>query len=327
MIGTIIQKKRKDAGLTQAQLADRLGVTAPAVNRWEKDLSFPDAALLAPLARCLKTDLNELFSFYDSLSAKERELIVDKARLMIIDDDIDGAITQIEAAVKENLSDGALYKDLADMLLGMHTLRQPGDPVIFLERIANYYERALELLPDKTDDISYSLITVYGKLGKAEKAEEAWARLEYIKHDKKWAHAELLYLMKDYDRAVVEIKELLLRQIFDLSRGLTFLHDALSFSGNTELADVAVDADAKLQELFGLWKGLDIINRASSAIDMVPGEVEEVKLSELISNGVSQETLSTCPLFSDVELGGLPVGEGTSIDLMADILKAIKKLK
>ena len=246
---------------------------------------------------------------------------------MIIDDDIDGAITQIEAAVKENLSDGALYKDLADMLLGMHTLRQPGDPVIFLERIANYYERALELLPDKTDDISYSLITVYGKLGKAEKAEEAWARLEYIKHDKKWAHAELLYLMKDYDRAVVEIKELLLRQIFDLSRGLTFLHDALSFAGNTELADVAVDADAKLQELFGLWKGLDIINRASSAIDMVPGEVEEVKLSELISNGVSQETLSTCPLFSDVELGGLPVGEGTSIDLMADILKAIKKLK
>lgn len=327
MIGKIIQKKRKDAGLTQAQLADRLGVTAPAVNRWEKDLSFPDAALLAPLARCLKTDLNELFSFYDSLSAKERELIVNKARLMIIDDDIDGAITQIDATVKENLSDGALYKDLADMLLGMHTLRQPGDPVIFLERIANYYERALELLPDKTDDISYSLITVYGKLGKAEKAEEAWARLEYIKHDKKWAHAELLYLMKDYDRAVVEIKELLLRQIFDLSRGLTFLHDALSFAGNTELADVAVDADSKLQELFGLWQGLDIINRASSAIDMVPGEVEEVKLSELISNGVSQETLSTCPLFSDVELGGLPVGEGTSIDLMADILTAIKKLK
>ena len=272
MIGKIIQQKRKDAGLTQAQLADRLGVTAPAVNRWEKDLSFPDAALLAPLARCLKTDLNELFSFYDSLSAKERELIVDKARLMIIDDDIDGAITHIETAVKENLSDGALYKDLADMLLGMHTLRQPGDPVIFLKRIANYYERALELLPEKTDDISYSLITVYGKLGNLEKAEEAWARLEYIKHDKKWAHAELLYLMKDYDRAVVEIKEMVLRKIFDLSRGLTFLHDALSFAGNTELADVAVDADAKLQELFGLWQGLDIINRASSAIASVPGD-------------------------------------------------------
>ena len=327
MIGTIIQQKRKDAGLTQAQLADRLGVTAPAVNRWEKDLSFPDATLLAPLARCLKTDLNELFSFYDSLSAKERELIVDKARVMIINDDIDSAITHIEAAVKENLSDGALYKDLADMLLGMHTLRQPGDPVIFLERIANYYERALELLPEKADDISYSLITVYGKLGNAEKAEAAWARLEYIKHDKKWAHAELLYLMKDYDRAVVEIKELVLRRIFELSRGLTFLHDALSFAGKSDLADIAVEKDAELQELFGLWRGLDIINRASSAIALVPEDTEEVKLTELISDGVSQETLSTCPLFADVTLGGLPVGEGTTVDLMADILNAIKKLK
>lgn len=327
MIGTIIQQKRKDAGLTQAQLADRLGVTAPAVNRWEKDLSFPDAALLAPLARCLKTDLNELFSFYDSLSAKERELIVDKARVMIINDDIDSAITHIEAAVKENLSDGALYKDLADMLLGMHTLRQPGDPVIFLERIATYYERALELLPEKTDDISYSLITVYGKLGNAEKAEAAWARLEYIKHDKKWAHAELLYLMKDYNRAVIEIKELVLRRIFDLSRGLTFLHDALSFAGKSDLADIAVEKDAELQKLFGLWRGLDIINRASSAIALVPEDTEEVKLTELISDGVSQETLSTCPLFADVTLGGLPVGEGTTIDLMADILNAIKKLK
>ena len=74
MIGSIIQQKRKEAGMTQAQLADRLGVSAPAVNRWEKDLSFPDATLLAPLARCLKTDLNELFSFYDSLRSEERRV-------------------------------------------------------------------------------------------------------------------------------------------------------------------------------------------------------------------------------------------------------------
>lgn len=48
MIGTVISEKRKELGLTQAQLGERLGVTAPAVNRWEKNLSFPDANLLAP---------------------------------------------------------------------------------------------------------------------------------------------------------------------------------------------------------------------------------------------------------------------------------------
>ena len=46
MIGKTIQIKRKNAGLTQAQLAELLGVTAPAVNRWEKDLSLPRRILL-----------------------------------------------------------------------------------------------------------------------------------------------------------------------------------------------------------------------------------------------------------------------------------------
>ncbi len=41
MIGKIIVQKRKALGFTQAQLADRLGVTAPAVNRWEKDQTVP----------------------------------------------------------------------------------------------------------------------------------------------------------------------------------------------------------------------------------------------------------------------------------------------
>ena len=85
MIGKVIQEKRKEAGLTQAQLAERLGVTAPAVNRWEKDLSYPDASLLAPLARVLRTDMNQLFSFYQLLSDKDRELIIDQASTMLVE--------------------------------------------------------------------------------------------------------------------------------------------------------------------------------------------------------------------------------------------------
>lgn len=35
-IQEIIRQKRMEKGLTQEQLAERLGVTAPAVNKWEK---------------------------------------------------------------------------------------------------------------------------------------------------------------------------------------------------------------------------------------------------------------------------------------------------
>ena len=58
-----IRRLRKEKGLTQEQVAQALGVTAGAVNKWERDASCPDLALLAPLARLLDTDLNGLLSF------------------------------------------------------------------------------------------------------------------------------------------------------------------------------------------------------------------------------------------------------------------------
>lgn len=39
-IGEIIREKRKELSLTQEQLADLLGVSAPAVHKWEKGLSY-----------------------------------------------------------------------------------------------------------------------------------------------------------------------------------------------------------------------------------------------------------------------------------------------
>ena len=39
-ISDVIREKRKAIGLTQEQVAERLGVTAPAVNKWERGVSL-----------------------------------------------------------------------------------------------------------------------------------------------------------------------------------------------------------------------------------------------------------------------------------------------
>ena len=62
-IGNIIREKRKEKGYTQEQVADYLGVSALAVNKWEKGISYPDISLLSPIARLLETDLNTLLCF------------------------------------------------------------------------------------------------------------------------------------------------------------------------------------------------------------------------------------------------------------------------
>ena len=52
-ISEVIRRKRKELEMTQEQVAQRLGVSAPAVNKWEKGSSYPDITLLPPLARLL----------------------------------------------------------------------------------------------------------------------------------------------------------------------------------------------------------------------------------------------------------------------------------
>ena len=60
-IGEVIRKYRKEAGITQEKLAKRLGVTTPAVNKWENNNTQPDIALLSSICTtggkpCLKLE-------------------------------------------------------------------------------------------------------------------------------------------------------------------------------------------------------------------------------------------------------------------------------
>ena len=61
-IGKFIAACRKERGLTQAQLAEQLGISDRAVSKWETGRSLPDASLMMPLCEIIGTDLNELFS-------------------------------------------------------------------------------------------------------------------------------------------------------------------------------------------------------------------------------------------------------------------------
>ena len=58
--GAFVQTRRKELGLSQAELADKLYVTAKAVSRWERGVGFPDIHLLEPLAEALDLTLIEL---------------------------------------------------------------------------------------------------------------------------------------------------------------------------------------------------------------------------------------------------------------------------
>ena len=59
-LGKRIAMLRKEKGLTQEQLAEKVGVSAQAVSKWENDVSCPDITLLPLLADLLGVTVDEL---------------------------------------------------------------------------------------------------------------------------------------------------------------------------------------------------------------------------------------------------------------------------
>ena len=61
-IGKFISQCRKEKHLTQAQLAERLGVSDRAVSKWETGRSMPDASIMLDLCEQIDITVNDLFN-------------------------------------------------------------------------------------------------------------------------------------------------------------------------------------------------------------------------------------------------------------------------
>lgn len=72
-LGTMIAELRKQHGMTQLELAEKMGVTDKAVSKWERDLSCPDINSLPTLAQILGVSVEDLMQI-----KKEAEAPVSK---------------------------------------------------------------------------------------------------------------------------------------------------------------------------------------------------------------------------------------------------------
>ena len=61
-IGKFIASRRREQGMTQAVLAEKLGISDRAVSKWETGKSLPDSGIMLELCDILKINVNELLS-------------------------------------------------------------------------------------------------------------------------------------------------------------------------------------------------------------------------------------------------------------------------
>lgn len=79
-IGKYIAGKRKGLGLTQRQLAEKLGMSDKSVSKWERGICLPDVSIYSELCRILGISLNEFFAgediVHEDLIQKSEENII-----------------------------------------------------------------------------------------------------------------------------------------------------------------------------------------------------------------------------------------------------------
>ena len=83
-IGQFIAAQRKLLGMTQAELAEKLGITDRAVSKWERGKGMPDASLMLALCEALNITVNELLRGekieMEDNNQKNEELLLELAK-------------------------------------------------------------------------------------------------------------------------------------------------------------------------------------------------------------------------------------------------------
>ena len=258
----IIQEKRKALGLTQEQVADYLGVSVPAVSKWEKGITSPDIGLLPPLARLLKIDLNTLFCFKEDMSQQEigqfcRELAT------LAEEDIVSAFELAESKVHEFPHNEQLLIQvtiiLDSMLLQVTSLDVPKER--YEDKVSDWYSA----LGHSTDEIiknsaNYMRVSRYIRQDKLAEAQEILDTIQdrnviiSTLPDKLMLQVSIYLKQGKAELAALELEKAVYREAIRIQLLLSKLVEAELAAGEIAIAEKIADKAKDMVDLFDMWK-------------------------------------------------------------------------
>lgn len=254
----IIRDKRKEIGLTQEQIGEYLGVSTPAVNKWESGATYPDISLLPALARLLKTDVNTLLCFQDGLSEQEISHFCKEVADTIRKSDFESGFAMVIEKVREYPNCGSLIHTTAITLDGalMMSGMSADDKEKYSGKIIGLYERVAGSDDKKLrDGAIYILASKYTVLGQYGKAQEMLDSLpERTAIDKEQLQANLWIKQGNLTQAAELLeRKLYMTGILELQIILINLAIIAVKEGNDQEASHIAQVAREIAGLFGLW--------------------------------------------------------------------------
>ncbi len=236
-IGETIRKYRKEREMTQEQLAQLLGITASAVNKWEKGNACPDIALLAPIARALGISLDMLLAYHEKLTKDEVGDILEELKERMDKEPYREAFGWVQDKIRTFPNSDALMVQAAAVLNAYRIVSEVPDEKQYDGQILAWFEKGLssqeeelrlmaaqalytlylsrqeyekagaylQYFSDQDPEKKYRQALLYGRTGKIEEAYRTYEELLYSEQNRIMMILNGIYLLdlqeKDFARA------------------------------------------------------------------------------------------------------------------------------
>lgn len=264
-IGQVIRLYRKKKNMTQEEMAACLGVTAPAVNKWEKGNSLPDILLLAPIARLLGITVDELVSFKEELTQDEINDFICQLDRRLKDEPFDQVFSWARKRLEEYPNCLMLMWQTAVVLNARLLFYETEDCDKYEDYINSCYVRALE---SGDQDIRLKAAdSLYGFWLRKEDYEKAQLYLAYMSDqnpEKKRKQAEIYRKTGQVQEAYRAYERLLFSTYGSLSLVLNSMYLLAMENGDREKAHMLVEKQGQAARLFDMGRyheispGLDL---------------------------------------------------------------------
>ena len=174
-IGEVIKTLRRNKNITQEQLANFIGISKPAVSKWESSTSYPDITVLPILANYFEVTIDELLNYKVELSEEETLKIIKECETLLSNNQIEKAIELCEKIMRNYPSNYKLKLKFISVYTLAYISSTDNDEK---EKVMNKSIEILEDVVNNTKDIETKEIALgqlssqYLIINELDKAEE-----------------------------------------------------------------------------------------------------------------------------------------------------------
>ena len=314
-INEIIKQKRIEKGLTQEQVANYLGVSTPAVSKWESGITYPDITLLPALARLLDTDLNTLLSFKDGLSDKEVILFMNEVSETLQKDGFEAGYELAINKIKEYPNCDLLISNIAMLLDGAWLLTGEKTNDKYQEEIINLHRRAANSndlnIKEQSLGILASKLIEKGEYEEAQQILDSFSKDSWT--DKKKLQSDLYIAKCEYSNAAKIMEEKLLTATTDIHSCLMSLMEIALKEERVDDAEYIADVSANAAKVFDLWE-YNAYVAYSQLYDATKSRKEYIKiLIPMLKSLTKKWDINKSPLYRHIKSKEVDKGFGKQL--------------